>query len=128
MCRGMQSQHVQRYAGAACRLFLVAHVIAGEELDAFLERHKPDFDQVIYVGDGENDYCPVLRLRRCAWWIPSGFICSRRFSSQDAVLCRRLRGLEGRIEKEGPKDGLRCLVHKWTEAWEVEEHFNALWS
>ena len=36
----------------------------GEELDAFLERHKPDFDRIIYVGDGSNDYCPVVRLRR----------------------------------------------------------------
>jgi pyridoxal phosphate phosphatase PHOSPHO2 len=36
----------------------------GEELDAFLKRHTPDFDRVIYVGDGSNDFCPVLRLRR----------------------------------------------------------------
>ena len=50
------------------------------------------------------------------------------FSSQDAVLCRRLKGLEERIEKEGPKDGLKCKVYKWTGAWEVEEHFNTLWS
>jgi pyridoxal phosphate phosphatase PHOSPHO2 len=40
--------------------------IAGEELDAFLERHKTVFDRIIYIGDGSNDYCPVLRLRRFA--------------------------------------------------------------
>jgi pyridoxal phosphate phosphatase PHOSPHO2 len=34
----------------------------GEELSAFLEEHG-DYDQVIYVGDGSNDFCPVLRLR-----------------------------------------------------------------
>jgi pyridoxal phosphate phosphatase PHOSPHO2 len=36
----------------------------GEELDAFLKRNAPAFDRVIYVGDGANDFCPVLRLRR----------------------------------------------------------------
>jgi len=55
-------------------------------------------------------------------------IGSRTFSSQDTVLCRRLKGLERRIERDGPKDGLKCQVYKWTEAWEVEEYFNALWS
>ena len=60
----MQRQHVQRHAWIACSLCLVAHVASGEELEAFLERHRPGFDQIIYVGDGKNDYCPVLRLRR----------------------------------------------------------------
>jgi pyridoxal phosphate phosphatase PHOSPHO2 len=36
----------------------------GEELAAFLERHKPGYDRIIYVGDGSNDFCPILRLRR----------------------------------------------------------------
>jgi len=106
----------------------VAYAGSGEEMEAFLARHRPDFDRVIYVGDGKNDYCPVVRLRRYVRWIWSEFVGSRMFSSQDAVLCRRLKGLEGRIEKEGPKDGLKCQVYKWTEAWEVEEYFNALWS
>jgi pyridoxal phosphate phosphatase PHOSPHO2 len=35
----------------------------GEELEAFLARNEP-FDRVIYVGDGTNDFCPILRLRR----------------------------------------------------------------
>ena len=103
-------------------------VTAGEELEAFLARHKPDFDQVIYVGDGENDYCPTLRLRRHVLWSSSDPIDSRMISSQDTVLCRRLRGLEERIEKEGPKDALRCQVYKWTQAWEVEEYFNTLYT
>lgn len=36
----------------------------GEELDAFLARHPTTFDRVIYVGDGSNDFCPILRMRR----------------------------------------------------------------
>ena len=49
-----------------------------------------------------------------------------RSFSQDTVLCRRLKGLVDRIKEEGPKDGLKCQVQKWTEAWEVEEYFNSL--
>jgi len=60
----VQSQHVQRYAIIIRGPFLVDYVVSGEELEAFLARHRPDFDRVIYVGDGKNDYCPVLRLRR----------------------------------------------------------------
>lgn len=36
----------------------------GEELTAFLERHGKDFDRIVYVGDGSNDFCPILRLRK----------------------------------------------------------------
>jgi pyridoxal phosphate phosphatase PHOSPHO2 len=89
-----------------CTVGCSANMCKGEELEAFLARHKPDYDQIIYVGDGRNDYCPVLHLR-----------------SKDTVLCRRGKGLEGRIEKEGPKDELKCQVYKWDQAWEVEEYF-----
>jgi len=81
----------------------------GEELDAFLARHAPAYDQIIYVGDGSNDFCPILRLR-----------------SQDMVLCRSFRGLQRRIDKDGEKLGLKCQVKYWGGAWEVEEIFNAL--
>jgi len=37
---------------------------AGDELDAFLGRQVQPYDLMAYVGDGENDFCPILRLRR----------------------------------------------------------------
>lgn len=39
----------------------------GKELDEFMERHGgwATFDRVVYVGDGGNDFCPLLRLRPC---------------------------------------------------------------
>lgn len=95
----------------------------GKELDAFLESHKPEFDKIIYVGDGGNDYCPVLRLRRYVHQISNDPIYLRTPFSQDTVLCRRQKGLEERIKREGPKDGLKCGVFEWTQAWEVEEYF-----
>ena len=36
----------------------------GDELEAFLKRHQPEFDRIVYVGDGSNDFCPVLRMRK----------------------------------------------------------------
>jgi pyridoxal phosphate phosphatase PHOSPHO2 len=36
----------------------------GDELTAFFTRREGEkFDRVSYVGDGENDFCPILRLR-----------------------------------------------------------------
>ncbi|KAH9083854.1 phosphatase phospho-type [Lactarius deliciosus] len=79
------------------------------KLDAFLKRSGTDYDRIIYVGDGSNDFCPVLRLR-----------------SQDMVLCRRHRTLERRIALEGERLGLKCQVRYWAGAWEVEEIFKQL--
>jgi pyridoxal phosphate phosphatase PHOSPHO2 len=42
------------------------------------------------------------------------------------VLCRRYRGLESKIAKEGKELGLKCEVKYWAGAWEVEEIFNSL--
>ncbi|KAJ8522453.1 hypothetical protein ONZ45_g964 [Pleurotus djamor] len=83
--------------------------IGCEELMAFLERHAPEYDRVVYVGDGSNDFCPVLRLR-----------------AQDMILCRRFRGLEKRIVTDGEKLGMQCQVKYWAGAWEVEELFAEL--
>ncbi|KAH9978936.1 phosphatase phospho-type [Lactifluus volemus] len=85
------------------------NICKGSELDAFLKRHGVDYDRIIYVGDGSNDFCPALRLR-----------------SQDMVLCRRFRALERRIAQEGQTRGLKCQVRYWAGAWEVEENFKQL--
>ena len=46
--------------------------------------------------------------------------------SEDIVLCRTYRGLQKRIQKEGESAGLKCQVHYWAGAWEVEELFQKL--
>jgi len=92
-----------------CTVGCSPNMCKGEELEAFLERHQPDFDRVIYVGDGSNDFCPVLRLR-----------------SQDMVLCRRYRGLQKMIESFAEEGRLKCEVKYWAGAWEVEEIFGQL--
>jgi hypothetical protein len=34
----------------------------GKELSAFLKEHE-EYEKVVYIGDGSNDFCPVVRLR-----------------------------------------------------------------
>ncbi|KAF9454055.1 hypothetical protein P691DRAFT_693775 [Macrolepiota fuliginosa MF-IS2] len=92
-----------------CKVGCSPNMCKGEELTAFLERHGKDFDRIVYVGDGSNDFCPILRLR-----------------SQDIIFCRRHRGLQKRIEAEAKKEGLKCQIQYWAGAWEVEEMFGRL--
>ncbi|EPQ57312.1 hypothetical protein GLOTRDRAFT_58585 [Gloeophyllum trabeum ATCC 11539] len=91
-----------------CKVGCSPNMCKGEELEAFLERHGKQFDRIVYVGDGSNDFCPILRLR-----------------TSDIVLCRKFRGLERRISKEGDKEGLKCQIRYWAGAWEVEEIFES---
>ncbi|KAI6032843.1 phosphatase phospho-type [Pisolithus orientalis] len=91
-----------------CKVGCSPNMCKGEELEAFLARHQPAYDRIIYIGDGANDFCPILRMRRIV------------------VLCRRFRGLERRIAQEGEKEGLKCQVRFWAGAWEVEEIFGEL--
>lgn len=48
----------------ACKVGCSPNVCKGDELDAFLARHQPALDRIVYVGDGSNDLCPVLRMRK----------------------------------------------------------------
>jgi len=38
-----------------------SNLCKGTELEAYL-KDREQFDQMIYVGDGSNDFCPILRL------------------------------------------------------------------
>ncbi|KAH9929490.1 phosphatase phospho-type [Epithele typhae] len=85
-----------------CKVGCSPNMCKGDEFEAFLKRNGPGFDRVIYVGDGSNDFCPVLRMRK-----------------QDVLFCRRYRGLYdlGRLEPR---------VEYWTGAWEAEELLDKL--
>ncbi|RPD59908.1 hypothetical protein L226DRAFT_487823 [Lentinus tigrinus ALCF2SS1-7] len=86
-----------------CKVGCSPNMCKGEELDAFLKRHGSEFDRIVYVGDGSNDLCPVLRLRK-----------------QDVVFCRRYRGLYSLIKPYEEEGRLPCGVQYWTGAWEAE--------
>ncbi|KAJ3514120.1 hypothetical protein NLJ89_g2566 [Agrocybe chaxingu] len=93
----------------SCKVGCSPNMCKGEELEAFLVRKGGDFDRLVYVGDGNNDFCPILRLRR-----------------QDIVFCRTSRGLSKRIANEGEEKGLKAQVQYWGGAWEIEEKFRDL--
>lgn len=92
-----------------CQVGCSPNMCKGDELTAFLQRHAPDFERVTYIGDGSNDFCPLLRLR-----------------SKDFAFVRRGRGLEERILREGEAKGLACTVQYWAGAWEIEELFGKM--
>ncbi|KDN35647.1 hypothetical protein K437DRAFT_230141 [Tilletiaria anomala UBC 951] len=85
-----------------CAVGCSANMCKGEELDAFIARHggRQAFERIIYVGDGGNDFCPVLRL-----------------GAQDVAFVRLHRGLQKRILSEG---GIQAAIRWWAGAWEME--------
>ncbi|KZV82978.1 hypothetical protein EXIGLDRAFT_729081 [Exidia glandulosa HHB12029] len=93
----------------SCKVGCKPNMCKGEELTNFLARRGVEYDRMIYLGDGSNDFCPILRFR-----------------SQDIALVRTSRGLERRIREEGEKEGLKCQIKYWEGAWQVEEYFREL--
>lgn len=71
-------------------------------MDAYRARHASShYQRIVYVGDGGNDFCPILRLGK-----------------NDVAFVRRNRGLSKRILEEG---GVQCTVRYWSGAWEAEQ-------
>ena len=78
----------------------------GDELDAYLSRNggKEGFERIVYIGDGGNDFCPLLRMRK-----------------GDLALVRKGFELEGRVREEGKRFGLNVDVKYWEQAWQIDE-------
>jgi len=93
----------------ACAVGCEPNMCKGEEFTDYLQRNGAEYDRIAYIGDGSNDFCPILRFR-----------------SQDLVFCRSGRGLQKRIKEQGEQLGLKCNVHYWSGAWEIEEYFSKL--
>jgi len=92
-----------------CAVGCSPNMCKGEELEAFIARNGRKFDRVVYVGDGSNDFCPILRM-----------------GSFDIAYVRRYRGLESRIKGETDPSRVKVNIKHWTGAWEIEEHFQEL--
>ncbi|CAD6568118.1 MAG: hypothetical protein CYPHOPRED_002325 [Cyphobasidiales sp. Tagirdzhanova-0007] len=95
----------------SCKVGCSANMCKGQELEAFLERTggRAQYDRIVYVGDGSNDFCPLLRLTR-----------------NDLALVRFDYSLARRIAKEGDAAGMMVPVKLWAGAWEVELAFAEL--
>lgn len=92
-----------------CDVGCLVNMCKGAELDEYVAQQggsegKAAYMRIVYVGDGGNDFCPLLRLRK-----------------GDLALVRKGFELEGRVAREGKARGLKCDVKYWTQAWEIEE-------
>lgn len=89
-----------------CTIGCLANMCKGDELDAWLKAHggKESWERIVYVGDGGNDFCPLVRMRKGDWG-----------------LVRRGMELDERVREEGQKVGLEIEVKKWDQAWQIEE-------
>ncbi|KAF8331106.1 phosphatase phospho-type [Cantharellus anzutake] len=95
----------------SCTTGCSANMCKGEELENYLVRCNKTFDRMIYVGDGSNDFCPILRFKR---------------QGNRYRLCPTIPWTRKRIANEGEKAGLKASIRYWAGAWEVEEIFNTL--
>ncbi|WVQ84656.1 hypothetical protein IAT38_006811 [Cryptococcus sp. DSM 104549] len=89
-----------------CQIGCLANMCKGNELDAYLAAHggKDSYKKIVYVGDGGNDFCPLLRMREGDW------ACVRKGFE-----------LDDRVKNEGPKLGLKVDVKLWEQAWHIDE-------
>ncbi|KAI9634169.1 phosphatase phospho-type [Dioszegia hungarica] len=94
-----------------CKIGCLANMCKGDELDAWMAANGgwEAWDRVSYVGDGGNDFCPIVRMRKGDW-----------------ALVRKNMELDGRVKEEGAEKGLKVDVKRWEGAWEVEEIFQTL--
>jgi pyridoxal phosphate phosphatase PHOSPHO2 len=72
-------------------------------LREYLENRKNYIDKVVYVGDGENDYCPALSL-----------------NYNDVLFPREKWGLHKKIE-EGSKEDLKCRMVLWSSGEVIKQ-------
>ncbi|MBW0532954.1 hypothetical protein O181_072669 [Austropuccinia psidii MF-1] len=90
-----------------CSFGCSPNMCKGAELSGYLEKTQKKFDRIAYVGDGENDFCPIVQLKK-----------------GDFALVRKFRGLSKRIEQEKSLGKqLDCAIIEWSGAWEVEQAF-----
>jgi len=78
----------------------------GDELDGYLAAKggRETFRRIVYVGDGGNDFCPLLRM-----------------GEGDSTLVRKGFELDERVKREGEGRGLKVEVKLWEQAWEIDE-------
>ncbi|ODN73247.1 hypothetical protein L202_07800 [Cryptococcus amylolentus CBS 6039] len=94
-----------------CTVGCLANMCKGDELSTYLAAHGgiDSFKKIVYVGDGGNDFCPLLRMRKGDW-----------------ACVRKGMELHGRIKEEGAKCGLVAEVKYWEQAWQLDEYFSEL--
>lgn len=50
----------------SCKVGCLVNMCKGDELESWLEKNGQkidDYEKIVYIGDGGNDFCPLLRMR-----------------------------------------------------------------
>eukprot|EP00127_Corallochytrium_limacisporum_P006381 Clim_evm92s225 gene=Clim_evmTU92s225 len=72
-----------------------------------------DYDHTIYIGDGRNDLCPILRLRSS----------DHAFVREGFALERILKGTTGNAENDADPPKPQAQVHYWANERKLRELF-----
>ncbi|ALC49027.1 CG12237 [Drosophila busckii] len=91
-------------ASNLCKGRVLEHFVIEQDL-----RHNIRYDHVFYVGDGNNDICPVLRQRAC------DFACARQGFAMEKHLIKNRNKLK-----------LRANLLIWRNGFELLEQMSAL--
>lgn len=88
----IQMYHLQDY----CRLS-TKNLCKGQIMDDFINERKKDgvsYEQIVYIGDGKNDFCPILRLKPCDLaCVRENFKCAEMVKlAQEGSLCDKSGG------------------------------------
>ena len=75
----------------------------GFELKKYIEKNKKQYEKIIFICDGSNDYCPSKKVLK----------------KGDIVFPRRDHRLYEKLFKEELSDQLTCEIYPWRSAEEI---------
>ena len=104
-CLTIQYYHTQDWCDLSTRNLCKGHIL--EEHIAKQKEKGVCYDIVVYVGDGSNDLCPVLRLRPCDY----------AFSRVGYKLDEMLKDNDGNV---------KCNVVSWENGADILEVLKSL--
>lgn len=84
-------------------------------------KDKKSFRRILYIGDGENDYC---KEKVEMYFNVNSFVLgpSLELSTQDVLLPRKNFRLSKMIQKEEHASKLNCAIKEWNSYDELVEH------
>ncbi|BES99745.1 Hypothetical protein phosphate phosphatase Hypothetical proteinOSHypothetical proteinO2 [Nesidiocoris tenuis] len=96
----IQKHHKQDWCALSSENLCKGHI-----LENYIEKRKVEgveFDKILYVGDGNNDYCPSLKLRE-----------------EDVTFPRKGYAFMQKLDQLGDKNGIKSKIHVWSTHMDI---------